>query len=126
METLTFVEQLRIRPLSQSFYSQELPAFIKRIKNDCGWKMGDLKSIIIKNEPDMQVVLTALHPYSEIESKNNNTTVIHILEGAIKLSVNKEDTVLINDQMFTLKNKSKYKLESLTETLFLIIQYPRG
>lgn len=126
METLTFVEQPRFKPLKQSFFLQELPSFINKIKNDCGWKTGDLKSMVVLNQPDLQVVLTGLHPYSEIESKNTYPTVFHVLEGVLKIQIHKSEMILIEDQKFTLDYKTKYKLEALTQTLFLIIQYPEA
>jgi mannose-6-phosphate isomerase-like protein (cupin superfamily) len=124
MEILTFVEQLKSKPLRQSYFSQELPTFINKIKNDCGWKMGDLKSIIMINEPDMQVVLTGLHPNTEIDSSTTTyATVFHVIEGALKVSVNKNSTMLIDNQKFTLNIKTKYKLEAVSQTFFLIVQY---
>lgn len=125
METNTFIEKPRFRALKSSFFVHELPLFIEKIKNDCGWKMGDLKSLVVVNEPDLKVVLTAFHPKTEINStQQSEATVIHVIDGALKLRIYKNPVILSNDQKFTIYDKTRFKLEALTETLFLIIQYP--
>jgi hypothetical protein len=108
-----------------SFYEHELPGLIQNIKNDCGWKAGDLKTIVVRNEPDRKIILTALQPYTEIESHQTGECILfQVMEGALKISVRKESTILTGDQKFTLYDHIKYKLLSLSETIFLMILLP--
>ena len=108
-----------------SFYENELPVLLNKIKNDCGWKMGDLKSMVVINEPYRQIVLTALHSKTEIESHQTGEFVLfHILEGCLKISIGKETTTLVSGQKITLYDRTKYKLEALAETIFLLIISP--
>lgn len=108
-----------------SFYEHELPVLIQTIKNDCGWRAGDLKSIVVRDEPGRKIVLTALHPETEIESRQSGQFVVfQVLEGALRISVRKESTTLVSGQKFTLYDHTKYKLLSFTETMFLLIIIP--
>lgn len=125
MQTASLITRPHDLSPGSSFYEHELPVLVKKIKNDCGWKMGDLKSLIIINDPEKQIVLTALHSNTEIDSRQTNEFVIfHVLEGILKISAKKEITTLVGGQKFTLYDRTKYKLESLTETIFLLITSP--
>jgi hypothetical protein len=104
-----------------TFYSQELPKLIQKIKKDCSWQQGDLKSLVILNDPDKKIVLTGMQAQTEIESYNKAESVmIHVIEGAIKISVRNNTGILVSGQKFTLTDKIPYKLESLTETFILL------
>jgi len=122
METYTLPLDLTI---DTSFYERELPTLIHKIKNDCSWKMGNLKSVVIVNKAFKQVVLTALHPQTEIQSKQKDNWVnFHILDGCVKIRIQKQTTTLERGQKFTLYDKIKYSLEAINETFLLITISP--
>lgn len=125
MEIEYLLEQPREGILENSFYDFELPQFISKIKNDCAWKMGDLKSIIVLNSVNKKVVLTGLHAQTEIDSEQTGQWInIHVLEGDLKIKIKKISKVIGAGQKFTLFNKVKYKLEAVNECIFLLIIAP--
>lgn len=108
--------------LGIGFYSTEVPRIIRKIKNDCSWLNGDLKSVVINNDPGLKIVLTAMHPYTEIESEQKeNATMFHVMEGSLKLKIRKHSEIIGYGQKFTLYEKLSYKLETTEETIFLIL-----
>lgn len=108
-----------------SFFSHELPQLIQKIKKDCAWQQGDLKSLVLLNDPDKKIVLTGMQAQTEIESYNKgNSVMIHVLEGAVKLTVRKNSGILVSGQKFTISEQIHYKLESLSETFIILAITP--
>lgn len=125
MQTASLLTQPRDLMPGNSFYEHELPILVQRIKNDCGWKTGDLKSMVVINNDKKKVLLTALHPSTEIESnQTGNFIVFQVLQGSIKISIKKQTLTLVSGQKFTLYDRTKYKLQSITEAIFLLIISP--
>lgn len=121
METAYLIEPPKEKTAEKDFYDYELPGLIQKIKNDCGWKMGDLKSVVILDDPNKKVVLTALHPNTEIESKQTSQWLnIHVIEGNLKVKVKRDWQILNAGQKFTLFDRSKYKLKALDKTFLLL------
>lgn len=126
MQTPSLLTQPRDLSLGSSFYNYELPLLVQKIKNDCSWKMGDLKSIVVMNEPDKKVIVTALHAQSEIESRMTGECIVfHVVEGSLKLKMRKDFTTISAGQKFTLYDKIKYKIEALSESIFLLVLYSK-
>ena len=76
--------------------------------------------ILIKN-PEKQVILTALHKGTEVESyQSKDSVTIEILEGKLKFYTKREEIILGKGELFTLPEKIKYSLKSIDETVFLL------
>jgi len=107
--------------------SYDLPALIGNLKHSKSWAKGELKNIILLNSPDKQVLLTALHEKTEIDSFQASASVsFQILEGELMFSTKKESLILKKGQLLTLREKIKYSLTTNAETVFLltILQEP--
>ncbi|HEX3006932.1 MAG TPA: hypothetical protein VHO90_04890 [Bacteroidales bacterium] len=125
MQTSTILTQPADFALGTSFYRNELPMYIRKIKNDCGWKMGDLKSVVIENNSEKQIVLTAMQPNTEIDSSQKGEfTILQVLEGELKVTMHRESAIVRGGQKFTIYDHAKYKIESLSETFFLFLIAP--
>ena len=120
METAYLIEPPKEKT-DNSFFERELPKLVQEIKNDCGWKMGDLKSVVILNGPCKKVVLTALHPHTEIDSKQTSQWLnIQVIEGNLKIKVKGDWQIVNAGQKLTLFERSKYKLRALEKTFLLL------
>ncbi|HLO59787.1 MAG TPA: hypothetical protein VK179_13650 [Bacteroidales bacterium] len=94
---------------------------IRKLKQDHGWDHGGLNAMILLKRPEKKIVLTALHPGTEINSyQSNDSITIHIIEGALIFQTKKRSAILKKDQLLTLKEKTKYSLTSSEETVFMM------
>jgi hypothetical protein len=125
MNTETWKESLPILnirwPDAYPSMSYDLPVLIENMKRSKSWEKGDLKNLILLNSPGKQILLTALHETTEIDSFQESDSVsFQIIEGELVFSTRKESLILKEGQLLTLHEKVKYSLKTNAETVFLL------
>ncbi len=99
----------------------DLSALILNMKQSKSWVKGELKNTILLDSPDKQVLLTALHENTEIDSfQESDSASFQILEGELMFSTMKESVILKKGQLLTLCEKVKYRLKTNAETVLLL------
>jgi len=110
----------RSRSISDSMQQFDLPSLIKNMKDPKTWDKGGLKTLTLINIPGTQIVLTALHEDTEIESfQSCNSVTIEIVEGRIFFRTRKESHILDEGQTLTLFEKVEYSITAREETVVL-------
>ena len=108
------------RSHNASLLTFDVPALIKSMKNSYSWTKGELNTMILLKSPERQIVLTALHEGTEIESfQLNDSITFQIIEGKLKLHTREESVILEKGQMLTLHDNIKYSLICKEEAVFL-------
>ena len=101
--------------------SFDLPKLILKIKSEINLDEMDYNSLFLIDCPEKQIVLTALHEGTKINSFQSNDLIsFQIIEGKLKFNSQKETVTLKKGQLLTLKENIKYTLTSKTETIFLL------
>ena len=108
-------------PLDPSLFTFDLPALIENMKNSSAWADGELNAMILFKRPEKQIVLTALHEGTKIDSfQANESVTFQILEGKLKFHTIRESVTLKRGQLLALHENIKYSLTSRKETVFLL------
>ncbi len=109
------------QPLSSSFKPYDLPTLIKEIKKSKSFENGELNSMTLLKSRGKQIVLTALHEGTEINSfQANDSITFQIIEGRLVFYANKESITLEIGQMMTVHENVKYSLTTREDTVFLL------
>lgn len=109
------------RSLNAAWRVMDLPVLIENMKQSQTWTEGGLNAIILLEKPDKQIILTALHGGTRINSFQSNDSVsFQIIEGKVKFNTRKESVNLNQGQLLTLHEKVKYTLTTMEETVFLL------
>ncbi len=109
------------RSLNSSLFSFDLPILIENMKHSHTWEKGELNAMILLKSPGKQIVLTALHEGTEINSfQSNDSITFQIIEGELKFHARKESVTLNKGQLLTLHENIKYSLTTMEETVFLL------
>jgi quercetin dioxygenase-like cupin family protein len=109
------------RSLNSSLFSFDLPTLIKNMKHSHTWAKGELNAMILLKSPGKQIVLTALHEGTEINSfQANESITFQIIEGKLRFHARKESVTLNKGQLLTVHEKIKYSLTTQEETVFLL------
>jgi quercetin dioxygenase-like cupin family protein len=109
------------RSLNTLLPESDLDTLIENIKHSQTWAKGELNAIILLKNPDKQIILTALHEGTEINSFQSNDSVsFQIIEGKMKFHTRKESINLYQGQLLTLHENIKYTLTTMEETVFLL------
>jgi len=104
-----------------SMLTYNLPTLIKKMKHTPSWEVGELNSMIILNNHDKQIVLTVLHEGTQIISfQSCDSLTFQIIEGKMKFQTRKETMMLEKGQLMTLQEKTRFRLTSLEESVFLL------
>lgn len=99
----------------------DLPTLVEKIKVNQSWANGELNSMILLKTPDKQILLTALHDRTEIQSfQSNESITFQIIEGKLTFRTPKESVTLDEGQLLTLHENIKYSLTTEEETVFLL------
>jgi len=99
----------------------DLPTLIGKMKCENAWEKRDLNARILLNKPHKQIILTALHEGTEINSfQSNDSITIQIIEGKLKFHTRKETVILEKDHILTLQENVEYKLITKAETVFIL------
>jgi quercetin dioxygenase-like cupin family protein len=123
METLKTIISLRKdnRTGNAPLQKYDLPTLIVKMKNSYTWAQGELKAMILMKNPYKQIVLTALHEGTAINSfQSNDSITFQIIEGKLKFHTHKESVTLEKGQLLTLHEHIKYNLTTQEETVFLL------
>ena len=106
---------------NSSGFSFDLPSLIENMKHSHSWAKGELNSMILLKSPEKQIVLTTLHEGTEITSMQSQDSItLQIIEGNIKFHTRKESGTLEKGQILILREKVKYSLKSIEETVLLL------
>lgn len=104
-----------------SLYMFDLPTLIEKIKRKQSWKNGELNAMILLKTPTRQIVLTAMHDGTEIQSfQSNDSVTFQIIEGQLIFDTLKESIILAKGQFITLQENIKYSLTSREDTVLLL------
>jgi len=91
------------------------------MKHSDTWANGELNALILLKSPEKQIILTAMHEGTEIESfQSNDSITFQIIEGRLKFHVRKDTVTLNEGQLMTLDENINYRLSSQVETVFLL------
>jgi len=103
------------------FRTYDLPRLVREIKNSKNYANGELNSMTLLKRPDKQIVLTALHEGTEINSfQANDSITFQIIEGKLEFFSNKESVTLERGQMMTVHDNIRYSLTTWQDTVFLL------
>jgi quercetin dioxygenase-like cupin family protein len=104
-----------------SNYKFDLPALIENMKHSHAWAKGELISMVLQNKPESQILLTALHEGTEIDSFHSKDSIsLQIIEGKLICHCLGESVILKKDQIHTLNKNVEYSLIAMEETVFLL------
>jgi quercetin dioxygenase-like cupin family protein len=98
-----------------------LPSLIATMKHSDTWANGELNALVLLKSPKKQIILTAMHEGTEIESfQSNESITFQIIEGRLKFHIRKDTLTLNEGQLMTLDENINYRLSSQEETVFLL------
>ncbi len=107
--------------VSASFLPIDLPALIENLKHAKSWKRGELNAIILLKTPVKKIVLTILHPGTEVRSfQADDSITFQIIEGRLRLHIGNESITLNKGELLTLREKARYSIDSLEESALLL------
>lgn len=108
--------------LASLSYTFDLPTLIENLKKSHAWLKGELNSLILLNNPEKQILLTALHEGMEINSfQSKDSITIQIIEGRLEFHTRNETVTLFEEQSFRFDENVNFSLTTNEETMFLLI-----
>lgn len=125
METVTLNARSALsdslRSQNPSSFTFDLPTLIENLKNSHSWANGDLNSIILLKTSDKKIMLTAVHKGTKIDSfQADDSITFQIIEGKLKFHTRRGSVILEKGQSLTLQEKTKYRLLTREETVYLL------
>ncbi|HEY5589542.1 MAG TPA: hypothetical protein VIK55_00860 [Paludibacter sp.] len=104
-----------------SLLNFDLPTLVENIKLSQSWVQGKLNAVILLKSPEKQIVLTALHEDTEINSfQSSDSITVQIIEGKLKFHTRKVSVMLGRGQILTLHENIKYSMLTKEKTVFLL------
>jgi quercetin dioxygenase-like cupin family protein len=118
----TALSNTKVHTPSDSIISElGLAYLIKTMKKSKPWTNGELNSLILMNKPEKQVILTAMHDGTEIESfQANDSITLQIIEGLIRFRVRNNTVTIREGQLMKLDENIKYNFIAREDTVFLL------
>ncbi len=109
------------RTTNYSLNMFDLPSMINDLKGNQTWNKEDIKTRVLLKSREKQILLTALHDATEIDSYQANESItFQIMEGKVRLNIRNESVILGQGQLFTIQENIKYTLTTKEETVLLI------
>jgi hypothetical protein len=91
------------------------------LKHGRKWERGEMNMMILLKSPGKRIILAIVHDNTEITSKQVDESVaFQVVEGKIKLYFSGELVILKRGELFTLTEKTKYRIDSEEESSFLM------
>jgi hypothetical protein len=110
-----------IKSKSHPVITVDLPSLIENMKHSSSRAKGELKAMILLNNPDRQILLTILPEKTEISAfQANDSVTIQIIEGELMFHSPRESLTIRKGQFLMLHEKVKYSLTNIQETVFLL------
>ena len=107
--------------MSPSLLVFDLPFLVEKMKHKQNYTKGELDAIVLLKTPDKQILLTALHEGTVIDSfQSDDSITFQILEGKLTFHIRKESVILEMGQLLTLHENVKYRLTTKEETVLLL------
>jgi len=99
----------------------DLPTLVDKMKQKQSWADGELNAIVLLKTPDKQIVLTAMHNGTEIQSfQSNDSITFQIIEGKLIFHTRNDSVILDEGQLLTIHENIKYSLTTKEETVLLL------
>ncbi len=99
----------------------DLPTLVEKMKHAQSWVNGELNAMILLKTPGKQIILTAMHDGTEIQSfQSNDSITLQIIEGKLIFHTRKESVILDEGQLLTIHENIKYSLTTKEETVLLL------
>jgi mannose-6-phosphate isomerase-like protein (cupin superfamily) len=101
--------------------TMKLQALAQKMKRSFSWVMGKIKSKVLLNSPQKQIVLTILHKNTEVVSlQSSDSITFQVIEGRLKLESKNRSVFINKGRVLTLNNKEEYTLSNSEETAYLL------
>jgi quercetin dioxygenase-like cupin family protein len=99
----------------------DLPTLVEKMKNNQSWVNGELHAMVLLKTPNKQIVLTAMHDGTEIQSfQSGDSITFQIIEGKLIFHTRHESVIMEKGQLLTLHENIKYSLTTNEETILLL------
>ena len=123
------IESLKMKPLPSGykmslgsiFFTFDLPSLIENLKKNHNSTEGELNSMILLRTPEKSQLLTVMQEGVEVMSHQSGDSFrLEVLEGKIIFQLRKQTVYIMEGQVLTLMEKSKYTLIAMEDTVFLL------
>lgn len=107
--------------VTTSFLPIDLPVLIENLKHAKSWQKGELNAIILLKTPLKKIVLTIMHAGTEVRSfQSDDSLTFQVIEGRIRLYIGNESLTLNRGELLTLREKTKYTIDSIEDSALLL------
>jgi len=107
--------------LKTSLFEFDMPGIIENMKHSHAWEKGELNAMVLYKRPEKQILLTALHEGTKIDSyQANDSITFQVIEGKLKFRTAKESVTIKKGHSLALHEKIRYSLKSSEETVYLL------
>lgn len=101
--------------------SIDLPAFIKKIREESTWKESDRNAITVFKNDSLRIVLIALHKAAEmVKHIAKGTICVQVLVGRIQFKIGLQTVELGKGQMLVLHKGIPHSVLATKESVFLL------
>lgn len=99
----------------------DLAPIIEKMKHKQNWALGEMNATILLKSRSKQVVLTAIHQGTEINSfQANDSITFQIIEGKVRFHSRDESVTLHKGQSHTLFDNIKYSLTGKEDAVLML------
>jgi hypothetical protein len=93
----------------------DLESLVSTMKRSYSWSNGALHALVLFKGKNEQIILTAMHKGTEIESFQSNDSVsLQIIEGKLKFHIREDSITIHKDEHIN------YRLTTTEQTIFLL------
>lgn len=97
----------------------DLPALVERIRGDAD--RPDEVTSTLHREHGIRIVLVALRAHTDVPNRSaEHPTSLLVLDGSLRVNVNKKPTALAKGQLMTLKAGVVHHVEAPEDAVFLM------
>ena len=123
---IKYNESTELRPegerlLDAPLVSMDIPAFIKKIKDEPAWKNRDRNAMTIYKTNGLRMVLIALHKDADLTRHTAEGVIsLQVLEGKILFNTDDQSVEVEKDQAIALHKGLPHSVKAVKESVFLL------